>query len=309
MDIEGGSASRKRRKTFFTDQYGQKKVICHECGHRKPRSTYYDTCYRGIDCTPPPGYEAEHTQATSNQPPNVLKSQAAKRLLDNGGQHDVNFMQSELHKQQVRGRGADELAAKGLAQAAPLVGGTPLTPLVLKEQGSLQSQKVEATTVKSEGDRSQVLAEGSLQEQQAAAAPNHLESAEFAPLECSDMAHCSGEKSEHSESEEQSISSLINGGEDEVSAETYELAMEMLQKFNELGDGAACSDVSDDEAEEQAENIEAAAAYLCKQLKQGRLAGMEDEEDEGDDWPYKEQHPSAKVSFFPIENSLCKSLC
>ena len=76
-------------------------------------------------------------------------------------------------------------------------------------------------------------------------------------------------------------------GEDKVPAETHQLAMGMLQTFNELGDDAAFSDYDDAEEGEQAEEVEAAAAYLCKRLKQGSLVGMEDtDEDDGDDWPY-----------------------
>ena len=76
--------------------------------------------------------------------------------------------------------------------------------------------------------------------------------------------------------------------------------MDMLQKFNELGDDAAYNDMSDDEAGEQAKNVEAAAAYLCKRLKQGSLAGMEDEEgDEGDDWADEHRQMEVEVSLCP----------
>lgn len=308
METQGGTASRKTRKTFFTDRSGQKKVICHECGHRKPRSTYYDTCYKGIDCTPPAGYESEQTQTPSEQPPLDVKGQAAKRrLLDGGGHHAIDFMQPELHRQQVKGTGADESAAKRL-QGVLLAREPRLTPLVLKEGDSLVSQEVKATMVKSKGESGQMLAEGSVQEQPAAEALNQLEPAYFAdinvgPFECSDMAQSSGEESGDSVSEEQSTSSS-NDGEDELSAATHELAMDMLQRFNELGDDAAYSDSdSGSEAGERAESIEAAAAYLCKQLKQGSLAGMEDEEeDEGDDWADERQQMDVEVSFRRIKS-------
>ena len=144
---------RKPGKTFFTDQFGQKQVLCHECGFRKPRSSYYDTCYKGIACIPAGN---GRTQALADgKAPSELECQRQKRrLLDVGGhQSSADLADSLWSSSQMQEKGEgfhtesnEHQAQQSLPPVIPLAGNTPLAPLTFTKQDSFVGQEEQAVT-------------------------------------------------------------------------------------------------------------------------------------------------------------------
>lgn len=293
MATQGSISTRKHGRTFITDHLGQKQVLCHICWHRKPRSSYYDTCYKGIGCTPlrpwSENYDVSKRVRTGAVGPNgaspmsELEAQTAtsQQLLSGVGNPGLgnDAMESEpVHKEETFGEGNVEDSAAQDARGDLLAGMYPLG------EGSVEGQP------KAEAQAPQGQEFG-------------VEEVDFGVPEClgTEEELSRESKGEDLSSDERSTMSSDHEDEGEESTEMHQLAMDMLHKFHELGDDAACDGYVFDENEDQerADNIEAAAAYLCKRLKQGSLEGMEDEEgDEGDDWGYEQQQMDGEVSSF-----------
>lgn len=284
------------------DQFGQKTVLCHVCGFRKPRSSYYDTCYKGIDCLPTAG--TERTQTTIANTLTEIDGQISskRRMVDLSRDTGMAALEFELDPRKEAQKSSNQSAAQRLPTEFVLAGEAPLAPLVLMkpEPGRQERRHLTHDAVDQDGESFQHAAELQKNPREASLA-SHTDDQLGAP-ECSSMGQISSGKSGDSfdgfvdPPEDEADLSPAGPADEEVSTETHQLAMDMLHRFNELGDDAAYDDVSDIEDEEHSRNVEAAAAYLCKQLKQGCLDALEDvNEDEGDDWAEEEQKRDAQV--------------
>jgi hypothetical protein len=260
------SGSHEAGKTVFTDHSGRKHVLCHRCGIRTSKSTYYDTCHKGKNCEQLVGQSR-----LTRLDPKLMQKNPAIQVVQLNTPSEMSLQRESIQVGDNKQKGGEQACHDSIDQNKKAN-----CPVDANDQlHNTAAVNFRVLPPRTEG--------GSLDfpTPSCEELPQTLNASEDQHMD--DLV--SGSDETQTASEDEGNSQLNSDCEDDTAEEVQELAMDLLGRFRELGDEGFDEDLDIDEDDEQRVQ---AAAYLQKMLQRGELEDLADDDaEEGDDWIFE----------------------